>query len=369
MTKLAISRPQRAHLLREAIEINYSPIPAGACFAVVLALLSAACTAGGGPGSGVLSVDTLPNGAVRVQNGVVGQLRRSVDWRPVELLRLGAVDDSDLNYVFGDVWDVTLDGKGRLYVLDRQSKNVRVFAETGEHIRTLGRGGGGPGEFNNPIGLTWDGNGHLWVVDVHNARYSVFDTSGAFVRTHPRQVLGYGYPWGGGFDRVGAHLYEPGVVSDPTSGERRSVYLRQLITASVVVTDTFELPSPTGDSEDSSYRVDGENAVFIVPIPYAAQHRWVFDGEGGFWSGMTDQYRFYYTSLNGDTLRVVEAEYDPVPIEDDDLAEYRQRYDEFGQQHVAAILGLTLTVKPALRWLPLGRSIPTGSHAVHWEHV
>ncbi len=119
------------------------PTGAATCFAVVLALLSAACTAGDGPGSGVLSVDTLPNGAVRVQNGVVGQLRRSVDWRPVELLRLGAVDDSDLNYVFGDVWDVTLDGEGRLYVLDRQSKNVRVFAETGEYIRTVGVAGPG----------------------------------------------------------------------------------------------------------------------------------------------------------------------------------------------------------------------------------
>ena len=135
--------------------MKHLPGQAGTRFAVVLALVNTACTAADAPQSAVLSVDTLPNGAVHVQNGVVGQIRKSVNWRPVELLRLGAVDDTDLTYVFGDVWDVTLDRAGRLYVLDRQSKDVRVFAETGEHIRTLGREGGGPGELNTPIGLRW----------------------------------------------------------------------------------------------------------------------------------------------------------------------------------------------------------------------
>jgi 6-bladed beta-propeller len=240
---------------------------AGTRFVVLLALLNAACTDADVPESAVLSVDTLPNGAIHVRNGVVGQIRKSVDWRPVELLRIGAVDDADLNYVFGDVWDVTMDRAGRVYVLDRQSKNVRVFAETGEHIRTLGREGGGPGEFTNPIGLTWDADGNLWVVDVQNARYTVFDTSGALVETYPRQIGGWGYNWGGGFDRPGIHLYEPSFFSDRTSGETKRVYLRHTIAASVAITDTFELPSSTGNPEDSYYRIEQENGYSIVSIP------------------------------------------------------------------------------------------------------
>ncbi len=313
---------------------------------VVALALVGACAPADGPESSVLSVDTLPNGAIHVRNGVVGHVRQSVAWNTTQTLKIGAIDDSDLNYVFGSIWDVTCDAAGRVYVLDQQANNVRVFSETGEHIRTLGRDGGGPGEFAYPIGLTWDANGHLWVADARNARYTVFDTSGALVATFPRQIGGYGYNWGGGFDNTGVDLYEPSFFRDRETGESRSVYLRLRTEGSVAIADTLVLPRAV--LEESYYRMERETGSTIVSIPFAPQHTWVFDGVAGIWSGVTDQYRLYHTALDGDTLLIVEAGYDPISIDDAELAESRSRYEEYGQAHWNAIRERVADVKPPI---------------------
>ncbi|MEX2285252.1 MAG: 6-bladed beta-propeller [Gemmatimonadota bacterium] len=112
----------------------------------------------------------LPNGALRVRgpdDGVWG----AKPWRLTEERRIGRMEGEDPD-LFGQPWAVEQDELGRIYVLDQQSKDVRVFAADGKHLRTIGRPGGGPGEFSNPFGLLWDSAGNLWVVDIGHARYS-----------------------------------------------------------------------------------------------------------------------------------------------------------------------------------------------------
>ena len=66
-----------------------------------------------------------------------------------EELSIGEAEGRD-EYVFSRVRDVEVDETGRIYALDSKEANVKVFDWDGNYIRTIGRKGQGPGEFQSP---------------------------------------------------------------------------------------------------------------------------------------------------------------------------------------------------------------------------
>jgi hypothetical protein len=279
---------------------------------LLLVLSTSACggdaAAGGG---GEVAVDTLANGAIRTRNPEKGLWGSGQAWRAVETARIGSADAAEPAYVFGEVVDATTDPLGRVWVLDRQAKELRVFDAAGRHLRTVGREGAGPGEFRNPIGLSWDAQARLWVVDTGNQRYEVFDTAGRHVHSYRRSIEGWGLPWGGGFDRKGSFLYEPTYYTDPASRESRHAYVRhRLQDQELAATDTFPLP----DHVAASYEVRFAGGSSFMRVPYTPELLWHFDGEQGLWMGMSDRYRLYRRALAGDTVRVVERAHRPLAV-------------------------------------------------------
>ena len=67
-----------------------------------------------------------------------------------ELWRAGGPDDE---IFFGTLGAVRSDSDGNVYVLDSQLSEVQVYAPDGEHLRTIGREGDGPGEMRAPADL------------------------------------------------------------------------------------------------------------------------------------------------------------------------------------------------------------------------
>lgn len=66
---------------------------------------------------------------------------------------LGAEAPADDPYVFGDIADVALDREGKVYVLDRQYRQVRIFDSHGTFLEAFGSAGSGPNEFFDPTGI------------------------------------------------------------------------------------------------------------------------------------------------------------------------------------------------------------------------
>jgi hypothetical protein len=62
------------------------------------------------------------------------------------------------------------------YLSDRQLPFVLHLDRTGRLIRTLGRAGSGPGEFQRPAMMGWRGDS-LWVYDMGLGRVTLFDTA------------------------------------------------------------------------------------------------------------------------------------------------------------------------------------------------
>jgi hypothetical protein len=173
-------------------------------------------------------------------------------------------------------------------------------------VRTVGRQGGGPGEFEDPIGLAWAADGHLWVADPANARFSVFDTAGRYLASHPRRVAGYSMPWRGGFDAEG-RLYEVAMVG--SGGDFRNAVLR--FDAAMQPVDTLLLPRV--ESQQFELRSPG-GGMTAVGVPFSPGVAVAVDPRGFVWTGTTDRWRLHQQSLAGDTARVVELAAEPVPV-------------------------------------------------------
>lgn len=62
-----------------------------------------------------------------------------------------------------------------------QEHRVEVFSLAGQHLRTIGTRGHGPGQFNFPTHLTVGADGTLYVVDMLNFRVQAFDPEGALL--------------------------------------------------------------------------------------------------------------------------------------------------------------------------------------------
>ena len=68
-------------------------------------------------------------------------------------------------------------------ISNRAAQRIEVFdAASGQHLRSIGEPGHGPGQFNMPRGLARDSAGNVYVVDVLNNRVQVFDRDYKWLR-------------------------------------------------------------------------------------------------------------------------------------------------------------------------------------------
>jgi hypothetical protein len=98
-----------------------------------------------------------------------------------EELRIGK--EGDERTQFYRVRDIHADPQGNIYVDDMSNGRVQVFDPNGAFLRTIGRPGQGPGEFENPTLIRFGGReGHLHVMDRYQ-RINLFDGQGLYIRS------------------------------------------------------------------------------------------------------------------------------------------------------------------------------------------
>lgn len=143
--------------------------------------------------------------AVRVDSSGVelvanGPEDRVLGWEFERVLALGGADDGPESFFNVLEAGVRFGPAGRIYVLDAGNHRVRVFDASGDHIRSIGREGGGPGEFRFPGSLTVDAWGSITVYDFGQRAWIRFDSSGAFLdqSPEPRAVTGPVHATSGG---------------------------------------------------------------------------------------------------------------------------------------------------------------------------
>jgi sugar lactone lactonase YvrE len=82
--------------------------------------------------------------------------------------------------------DVAVAANGDIFVLDGHGRNdlfkrIVKFSKDGKFIKTWGRKGSGPGEFDQPHSMAMDAKGRLFIADRANNRIQIFDQDGNFI--------------------------------------------------------------------------------------------------------------------------------------------------------------------------------------------
>lgn len=79
------------------------------------------------------------------------------------------------NETFGNIGDIKIDSKNRVYILDIEQQHIQVYEANGDYITKLGNKGEGPGEFRLARSMDIYKDSLLYVSNGH--RIEVFDVS------------------------------------------------------------------------------------------------------------------------------------------------------------------------------------------------
>ncbi len=110
------------------------------------------------------------------------------------MLVLGRKDRAgETDMLFNQPTDIAIAPNGEIFVTDGYG-NSRVvkFDQNGNYVKTWGKKGSAPGQFNLPHSIVLDSEGLLYVADRENKRIQIFDTDGNFIKEWSH----VGAPWG-----------------------------------------------------------------------------------------------------------------------------------------------------------------------------
>lgn len=242
-------------------------------------------------------------------------------WTLTPVVTIGGDEEGAAS--FSDIRGVAVDGQGRVYILEAQEQEVRLFDAKGTLVRRIGRNGDGPGEFRGANGVAVDRYDRLWVYDPRVRRVTVFDSAGGLAATHALTIQSYGYVWDGGVDAEGRIYDRQGVRIDTvwTPFIRRTDLER-------MTSDTLALPECEAATV-LPYTFRSERSSGVIGVPFAPSQYVRYDPGGRAWCADTRTVAIAEYRL-GDSVpyRTLTAAADPAPVSpaerDSAIAEVRK---------------------------------------------
>jgi hypothetical protein len=207
---------------------------------------------------------------------------------------------------------------GRIVVGNGGSHELRYFDAQGRYLKSAGREGGGPGEFEgvgDPVPIGAD---TIAVYDWNLRRISLWDPDGNFVRSFGIQFssgspVAVGPLSDGNWLFSKAFSYTPGEVS--TVVRDTSAYFR--------FDQRGELIDSIGRFPSWEYFLQGSaQAAWATSLPFGREFATAV-ASGGFYHGITDRYEILRYDSSGELERVIRKAHEPVPVGDADVERYK----------------------------------------------
>lgn len=286
----------------------------------------AACAAAEGDAANRFTIDTTASGIEQVTSSAPNGWRNPAKaWRLEPADTFAGPEGSPGALV--DPRSLAVDAGGRVYVADEKPTVIKVFAPTGELLRTIGRDGEGPGEFRVAFLAAW--KDRLVVHDPRTSRTSVFDTSGTFLKSWHSACC---YWTQITVDRAG-RIYVPAPAFDAKVRERGDPWVRYTMDGQVV--DTLWVPRNRDEAKTWTITAGGaKNRMMMrMGVPFTPELRQSFSPSGGFVYGWSGGYRLALSPHGQDTTRLFGRDWTPDPIpEERRLAEVERQVKNVGDQ-------------------------------------
>lgn len=276
----------------------------------VTVLALAACAADNAPSAGHTVVDSAGIRIVESFTPAWGEPGRRIE--PEPFLRIGEAD-AEGPYQFGRLVDAALLSDGHIAVADIQAGEVRIFDDRGRHVTTLGRKGGGPGEFGLLNFVAEYPGDSIAAFDQRLDRTTIFPRAPG----EPRTLLN---PVQGNFMAFG--LLGNGSILLYSPGEFRPGRLPGLQWDS---SDVVLVHAADGSS-DVVARLPVREQVFLPDghtrelTPAHTSIRAV--AHDGFYWATSDRYEIRFYDPEGSVRRIIRRPVEPQRVNDAMIAEY-----------------------------------------------
>jgi len=247
---------------------------------------------------------------VRVVSNPEESWKGRVEYTAADVVSIG-VDEGEAAYMLNRPFDLKVDAEGRIYVLDWGDTQIQVYDAQGVYVRTIGRKGQGPGEFDTPCYFDISGDGRLFIMDGRNQRVTVFDLEG----THLRDFRVQGFYSGMACDaknRPYAQTQTPQKETAVSDELQEIPLLTSIYRIDPVSGERFLL----GDFEgEKSMRLRTESGgMMSVSSPYNIA--WGVSPDGELYTGYNETYQLSVYSETGELEFRFGREYTPVPRPD-----------------------------------------------------
>ena len=244
----------------------------------------------------------------------------------VEELSIGVADGRE-EYILGEVADVAVARDGSMFVFDRQVPIVRHYDASGRFLRSIGRGGSGPGEYRSASGIAATPDGRLLVWDTGNWRINVYSPTGDFVTqwTTPSGMSGGGtaqYSRALFVDTAGRVITRKTIVDIRNPGDRPTVWLR--FRADGTPLDTIHEPVATILGQVSAR---AERTSVSANVPFAPSRMVAMSPFGYLVAGYPARYAFEIHQPNRPVVSV-QRDVTPEPVSRSERAEGRKKIED-----------------------------------------
>ena len=281
---------------------------------------------------------------------------------------IGVEEGAD-EYTLGQITEVEVGPGGEIHVFDRQVPVLRMYDSAGRHVRTLGRKGGGPGEYEaaNGLGVHRDGRVVLW--DAGKASINVYDAAGETSTSWPVPGGGSFYTSNALFTDTAGNTYIRTTIADPPKSgnalQGRVFGVTGLVKWNRDGTVVDSLMPPPSPIEPAYIVAQRKTSTSRNSVPFAPSFAWTFSPLGYFVSARTDRYAIDLGLPDGKVVRI-EREMEPVAVDADERAD----------AELIATANMRMT-DPTWRWSgpsipstkPFIRSILTGDDGRIWVSV
>ncbi|MCX6560731.1 MAG: 6-bladed beta-propeller [Candidatus Aminicenantes bacterium] len=245
------------------------------------------------------------DGVVVVKNGKrpVPPAGAAVKPTLVPLWAIGGGDEPGRD--FSSIEGIAVRGDGSFFVLDAKECSIKAFDAKAKFLRSFGKKGQGPGEFNGPISLTITPANELMVEDSANRRLSYFSLDGKPLRQQSTaQGTGMGLA---------------GLMMDPQGriAARSLSFEGGKIGFEIKVYDKDLKPGKTL----AKVELASLGNLKMDPLTQMPAMNLAPDARGNVYVGSAKGYLIRAFDFDGRLRRTIEREYVPIRVKKEDQAE------------------------------------------------
>ena len=211
-----------------------------------------------------------------------------------EELSVGEAEGRE-EYMFSQVGSIAVDDKERVYVSDTKEFHIKIFEKDGNYLKSVGRKGQGPGEFERITSIQITPQKELLVFDSRSRRLSFFSLEGEFIKSKSIgeiQVLDLEMNSKG-------NIIASSVLLDPKTA--------LAVTELRIYGSDLKLISTISASEPRD--------VFTPFLPFFV---WSLTDNDNIIYGYNKTYEFQILDPHGETIKKIIKEYDPVRITEEE---------------------------------------------------